>query len=142
MNHVSELKLIKGMSAELYEVIRDTVCIDPVDMTTSINVNSLHLTEVPLLMALLGDEITYQEAERLIRDRPGYGYDHISGFWRTPVLEGVEVGAAIRSQIGLTPVRFEITVDVRLADARSYLTSMVHLDDTRGYTIVSREFGV
>src|SRR5574344_1833494 len=86
----SELRMIKGMTPELYRRIEPMICALP-NTNFSININTLKRNQSPLLVALFLDHLDIEAAVSTITNRPEYGWDSSLGFFR---MDGLESAAA------------------------------------------------
>lgn len=86
----SELRMVKGMTAELYRRIEPMICALPNDKF-NISINTLKRRQAPLLNALFLDHLDIETAVNVIEKRPEYGWDSPLGFFR---MEGLNAAAA------------------------------------------------
>ncbi|VEB05372.1 pullulanase [Klebsiella pneumoniae] len=73
MQDVSELRLLAGMDAALYQRLLPFVCVQP-DDALQVNVNTLRPSQAALLVALFPGDLTLQEAQQLLHNRPRTGW--------------------------------------------------------------------
>ncbi len=81
MQDVSELRLLAGMDAALYQRLLPFVCVQP-DDALQVNVNTLRLPGRPAGGPLPGD-LTLQEAQQLLHNRPRTGWSSVAAFSRS-----------------------------------------------------------
>ncbi|MEM9670588.1 MAG: type II secretion system minor pseudopilin GspK [Pseudomonadota bacterium] len=77
MVHISELRAVLGYEPEILEVLLPQVCVRPNSNLGPFNLNTLEEYHTPLLVMLLGNSITLNEAQDLLTRRP-------FGGWSTP----------------------------------------------------------
>jgi general secretion pathway protein K len=113
LSSVSELGLIQGFTAEVLAVLGPHVTALPVH--TGINVN----TATPEILRALNENLTEADAESLIKDREGDGYEDKASFLAHDALAGVEVGV----DIGVSSDWFTVQTDVMVGRGRARLKS-------------------
>lgn len=116
MQSISELRLVRGMDAESWNLLAPHVCALPARTTLNINTAA-----APLLQALV-EEFAAQDGERLVEARPESGYDSVEAFLQQEAFAGREIdstGLSVTSQFFL--VRSEILVGT----ARARLFSVI-----------------
>ncbi len=113
LSSVSELGLIQGFTAEVMAVLRPHVTALPVH--TDINVN----TATPEILRALNENLTEADAESLIKDREGDGYEDKAAFLAHDALAGVEVDV----DIGVSSDWFTVQTDVMVGRGRARLKS-------------------
>lgn len=137
LSDLSELRLVRGFTPALIEVIGPNVCLDR-DLTFSLNVNRLTLEQAPLLMAVLGDGVNHHMAQGLIAARPAAGYDHISQFWQQQALKELDIPQQVRSQLGLVSDRFLLRVAVVKNQLKQAIHSVMKLGQDGNSRVISR----
>ncbi len=113
LSSVSELGLIQGFTAEVMAVLQPHVTALPVH--TDINVN----TATPEILRALNENLTEADAESLIKDREGDGYEDKAAFLAHDALAGVEVAV----DIGVSSDWFTVQTDVMVGRGRARLKS-------------------
>ncbi len=106
--HVSELRLVKGYSAKVYEAIKPLVCVLPDNMVKQINVNTLTSDHAPILKALYKD-MSLSNAQALISARPEDGYD-LGSFQQE--LSQLQIAQADNSYITFSSDYFMVNISV------------------------------
>ncbi len=86
MQDVSELRLLAGMDAALYQRLLPFVCVQP-DDALQVNVNTLRPSQAALLVALFPGDLTLQEAQQLLHNRPRTGWSSVAAFLAQPTLQ-------------------------------------------------------
>lgn len=116
MQSISELRLVRGVDAEIWNILAPHVCALPT--RTTLNVNT---AAAPLLQALV-EEFSTRDAEQLVEVRGEAGYASVEEFLQQELFAGRELesaGLSVTSQYFL--VRSEITIGT----ARARLFSVV-----------------
>jgi len=78
--HVSELRLIRGVTRDIYRKVKPYVCVIPDNFDGKINVNTIPVEQPELLVAVLQGEINTMAAIDILVNRPEDGYDEVSEF--------------------------------------------------------------
>lgn len=113
---ISELRLVKGVTAEIWNTLAPYVCALPA--RTLLNVNT---AQAPLLQALAA-EFTASDAEQLITARGDSGYDSVADFLQQEVFAGREIE---QNLLGVTSSYFLIRAEINVGTARTQLYSVV-----------------
>ncbi|MFN2308950.1 MAG: type II secretion system minor pseudopilin GspK [Gammaproteobacteria bacterium] len=127
----SELRLIRGVESAVWDVLAPHVSALPGRTTLNINTAS-----APLLQALT-EELTAQDAERLVEARGTVGYDGVDGFLQHELFAGREVAT---DGLGVASQYFLIRAEVTLGTARARLFSVAARQPT-GLRILARTQG-
>jgi general secretion pathway protein K len=131
--HVSELRLVRGVTSDVYARIAPYVCALP--RGTMLNVNT---ASVPVLMAL-GGNMTKAQAERIWQD----GHAQLSkGFLNGWSRDGVQIDANITEDccLGVASSYFLARGDVRLDDVPFTFFSVIERSRD-GYRLIGRSRG-
>ena len=127
---ISELRLVKGFDAAIWNKLAPYVCALP---TTAVPLN-INTAAAPLLQAL-SEELTQADAEQLVEERGTEGYKSVKEFLQSDVLAGpvgeqiVEGNLAVASQFFLA--RSEISVGT----ARARVFSVLQRADNGALTL-------
>ncbi|WP_417665723.1 type II secretion system minor pseudopilin GspK [Pseudidiomarina sp.] len=73
--HVSELRLIRGVSAKIYQQIKPYVCVIPRDNTLQINLNTVNDDQPELLHAVTLGGMSVDDASNFLSSRRAEGYE-------------------------------------------------------------------
>ena len=107
MVSISEFRLIKGVSDEIYQAVAPYICALP--KPTPININSAPLA----VLQTLGTGITKEQAELIIKDRSKTGYNFIADLNKNPKLKELEIP---EEQITVLSNYFLTTAIVKIAE--------------------------
>ncbi|MBT5766545.1 MAG: general secretion pathway protein GspK [Kordiimonadaceae bacterium] len=138
---IDELRLVKGFTPELIDVLRLYSCVDPVSMETIINLNSVEPKDAVLLHALLGISNSIQSMEMVINERSANGYDNVARFWDHRFLKDEEINQNIRKQFTISPKRYSIVVDVKLDYTNVHMESLILINNDGTYSLIDRKLG-
>lgn len=138
MQDVSELRLLNGMDAALYQRLLPYVCALP-DDALQINVNTLRLGQARLLMALFPSGVNLQQAQQLLRDRPQSGWNSVAAFLALPALQQSDTAAA-RPWLAVRSERFVAAFTVAMGSTQ-YQQRSVLQKEGRTFRIIQRQYG-
>ncbi|NVJ59075.1 MAG: type II secretion system minor pseudopilin GspK [Gammaproteobacteria bacterium] len=135
----SELRMIKGFNAEVYEAIKDYLCVLPRSDVNKINVNTL-LPEQAILIAAMSNDIDLSLAQTIISNRPEDGYDSQSFAAQLPANNQISL-----DRIDFTSKYFLLKFKVDFKGAMFRMGSLV--ESTGGdpakpqFRVIARYFG-
>ncbi|MET0364324.1 MAG: type II secretion system protein GspK, partial [Sphingobium sp.] len=108
----SELRVVAGMTPDIYSKLRPWLCALPVAELSPININTL-LPDQAILLAMLTDgRIGPDAARQLLVRRPPDGYGSLVTFWGQPALSGLALSTDVTEQTKLTSRWFEVDLRV------------------------------
>ncbi|UTW45578.1 type II secretion system minor pseudopilin GspK [bacterium SCSIO 12696] len=145
MTSTSELRLVKGVTPELYQLLEPLVCALPIG--TELNVNTAPLAVLRTFN--IGDQLTplsLQDGEELLNERTEKTYDDIADFLDTPIMADLQAQATREGQVLSTDLLsvstsyFMLRAQAVVAQRSSYSQSLLHrTPDT--VRLISRELG-
>lgn len=118
MSDISELLLINGIDQEIYNVLLEYVCVLK-NVNTNINVN----TASAIVISSLNNNITLNQATRLINNRPGDGFASVAVFLNDPIFSGLNINA---SGLSVTSEYFRLKTVAQVGKANLRFTSQLH----------------
>lgn len=127
LSSVSELRLVKGFTAEVVARLAPFVCALPV--RTNVNINT---AKAEVLMTL-GDNISRADADGMVQDRGLKGYPDTQKFWDSPMVKSRDIkqeGFAVASSY------FLIDAAAQYGRGQARLFSLVSRSPTDGKTQV------
>lgn len=101
--HVSELRLIRGVTADIYNNLLPYVCVIPRTTTLSININTLADDAGPLLHAITVGAVDLGGAQSALESRDLEGFDSFEEARNSSVLSNIAT-AQLRPNFGGGPV--------------------------------------
>lgn len=141
MADASELRAVRGVSADVYRAVRPWVCTLPTAERSVININTLLPQQAVLLAMLLPDTSGVAQAEALLRQRPPGGFATVDPFWNQLSLAGGGTPAMdARAQTGTTTRWFALAVDVSSGEAELHEDALIDAR-TLPVRLVSRQWG-
>lgn len=141
MADVSELRAVKGVTAEAYQALRPWVCTLPDAQPSVLNVNTLTPEQAPLLAMLLPDTMGPGQAEAMLQRRPLLGYGSTDAFWnQLSTSGGVTSGIDVKAQTDVKTKWFALRVDVLSGNSELHEQGLI---DARRLParLVSRQWG-
>ncbi len=110
----SELRVINGVSADVYQRVRPWVCALPETALSPININTLLPDQAVLLAMLVPDKLPIERARQVLAQRPADGYGSLNTFWAQPALASLGLGQSGTEQTRLTSRWLEVALTVDL----------------------------
>lgn len=112
MADVSEMRMVAGVTPELYATLRPWICALPEARPTMVNINTLAPEQAPLVAMAQVDTISPGSIAQALLRRPPQGYADASAFWSQMVGVGGAGGVATTSRW------FALRIDVTLGGVR------------------------
>jgi len=117
MVDVSELRAVKGVTAEIYRKIAPWLCALPTTDLSPFNINTLRPEQAVLLASLSTGGIDIVRARQFLGQRPPTGYTSLSDFWAQPYPASLAASPEVQSQVKLTTRWFRIDLAVEMENA-------------------------
>lgn len=86
---ISEMRVVQGMDAGLYQKLKPLVCALPM-IRQQININTLDVTQSVILEALFDPWLSPVQARALLQQRPAKGWEDVDQFLAQPLLADVD----------------------------------------------------
>jgi general secretion pathway protein K len=137
---VSELRAVRGFTADVYERLRPFVCAPPTTDLSPINVNTLAPDRSILITMVTLGAIPAEAGARLLAGRPADGWDSLQTFWNDPVLVDRVPEDAARNQIALRTRFFSLDADATFAGSSATLNALLEVDPSGGVKLVARRW--
>lgn len=113
----SELRVVNGVTPEIYSKLRPWLCALPVSDLSPINVNTLLPAQAPLFAMLIPGQLSIGQAREILSQRPAGGYANVTQFWNGPQRTGLTANTEVAVQVGMKTRWFAVESDIELADA-------------------------
>lgn len=123
MADVSELRMVNGVTPELYAQLRPWVCTLPEARPTMVNINTLAPEQAPLVAMAQVDTISPATIAQALLRRPPQGYADVSAFWAQVS------GASGGGNVATTTRWFHLRIDVSVGSTGVHERALV--DATR-----------
>lgn len=138
---VSELRAIRGVTPEAFQVLRPWVCTLPFTDRVALNINTLLPEQAPLLAMLLPDTVGVEQARGLLLRRPPLGYNNVDQFWNQLSLNGGATPAPdARAQTDVRTQWFALAIDVTANGAEIHEDALIDAR-TLPARLVARQWG-
>jgi general secretion pathway protein K len=125
MVDASEIRVLVGMTPQIYGLVRPWVCALPVTDLSPINVNTLLPAQAPLIAMLIPGKLNVQTAKRMIDERPLGGYGSVVNFWSLPAQSGITPSPEVLEQTRVKTRWFALDLSIELAGAELRETALV-----------------
>lgn len=117
LTDVSELRTIKGVTADIYTRIAPWVCALPTTDLSPININTLLPEQSILLAALSANPVNLVRVRQFLAGRPPAGFASLNDFWAQPLPASFSASSAVQSQVKLTTRWFRLDLAVAMQSA-------------------------
>ena len=142
MADVSELKLMKGIDADMYDLVRPLVCARPTVDASILNINTLRPWQAPLLATYLGENIGVDTAQRMLAERPEIGFSTLEEALAVSAIQGrLREDSGIENRIALVSDYYDMNVTVMYREAVIHLSATLQIGASGNITTVSRHYG-
>jgi general secretion pathway protein K len=128
MQDASEIRLLAGMTPEIYATVRPWVCALPVAALSPINVNTVAPAQAPLIAMLIPNLLDVRTAKRVIDERPPNGYASAVAFWNSPALAGLTPAGEVQGQVSMRTRWFALDLSIALAGSELLEIALVDAD--------------
>lgn len=139
MSHKSELRAVMGFTQDIYLKIAPYVCAVPGNTAQVLNVNTVPVEHAALIAGMLDNKISVGEAESIINQRPGDGYEG-EEFWENASIASLAGDAQLKSSFAVTSSYFLLEAGAKVDNAVFRLESVLN-GDGRTLNVLSRQFG-
>ncbi len=137
---VSEIRTVKGVTAEVYRTAAPWLCALPTTELSPININTLRPEQANLLVMLGEGSPDLTRARQFLGGRSETGYGSLNDFWAQPFPTSLQVRPEVQSQVKLTTRWFRADVSVEMQGA--LVEERVLIDAGRQPArLVHRQFG-
>ncbi|WP_115717092.1 type II secretion system minor pseudopilin GspK [Gallaecimonas mangrovi] len=136
----SELRVVNGVSAEIYQKVSPYICaLD--DDKLKVNINTIAEKDAVVLAAIF-TPMTLKDAQQVISGRPKNGYDSVEAAWADPTLSGLQnLTDSAKEALVVKSDRFFVELEGRYQNRPMYMTSLLKKDDSNKLTVLWRRLG-
>jgi general secretion pathway protein K len=128
---VSELRLVKGVDRETYDILAPLVCALPPGVALNIN------TAPALVLAALDEKVVLADLERVLEERPADGYENVDELLNAAK---ITLDAPTKALLSVDSQYFLLQAEARVGDGRAMLYSTIFRDEN-GVRVLRRSFG-
>ncbi len=138
----TELRSIYQFSGEFYPKLAPLVCALPSD-DWRLNVNTIDVTQAPILVAMFSPGLSESDAVQLIEKRPFDGWDSVDAFLAESELAGLNENSKneAKAYLGVDSAFFELDAQVLVDDSLVRIRSLLQSTNRDTVTVVRRRFG-
>ena len=142
LTDISELRVVQGMDAALYQKIKPLVCVLPMNRQR-ININSLDVSQSVILEALFGPGLSPAQARALLQQRPGKGWRNVGQFLASPYLKRVDEN--VRKQAGefltVNSRYFWLRSDITVNETELTMNSLIDRTGPQHFSVLWHQTG-
>lgn len=142
LTDISELRVVQGMDATLYQKIKPLVCVLPMNRQR-ININSLDVSQSVILEALFGPGLSPAQARALLQQRPGKGWRNVGQFLASPYLKRVDEN--VRKQAGefltVNSRYFWLRSDITVNETELTMNSLIARTGPQHFSVLWHQTG-
>ncbi|HDD9453490.1 TPA: type II secretion system minor pseudopilin GspK [Escherichia coli] len=142
LTDISEIRVVQGMDAALYQKIKPLVCALPMSRQR-ININSLDVSQSVILEALFGPGLSPVQARALLQQRPGKGWRNVGQFLASPYLKRVDEN--VRKQVGefltVSSHYFWLRSDITVNETELTMNSLIARTGSQHFSVLWHQTG-
>lgn len=140
MGDPSELRMVAGVTPELYQKIKPWLCALPDATLSPLNINTLLPGQAVLLAMLAPDKLGIETARQVLAQRPLDGYGSTVAFWTQGPLAALKLPDTVTQQVQQKSRWFEVAFSADLGGDR--VEETVLYDAARGAPrVIRRQWG-
>lgn len=140
MNHRSELRAVMGYTQDIYLKILPYICVIPGYSAQVLNVNTIKVEQAALLAGMFDNKISVGEAESIINQRPGDGYEKLEDFTELSSVSSLFTEAALKTSFAVDTHYFSLEAGAKVDNATFRLETVMKRSGTN-MEIITRQFG-
>ncbi|APG61982.1 hypothetical protein LPB140_03155 [Sphingorhabdus lutea] len=128
----SELANIRGMTAQIYKKIKPYICALPTNEKVQVNLNTLSLNRAALFAMYFNQQMTIEQAQSFLANRPKDGYASLVQFWQAPMLASMNLDDATKNNFGLKSKWFEVHSRIAVGNIMLEGLTLMSFDSENG----------
>ncbi len=112
---LDELRAIRGYSADIYRVLQPVLCALPSSLqrtSDALNINTIEVSEAPLLQLAFGEALSLDDARALIDSRPIGGWAEVEDLLEDPIVNRIDPNRIQIDRLGLVTSLVEVSTNV------------------------------
>lgn len=141
LSHRSELRAVMGFTQDIYLKLAPYVCAIPGNDRQELNVNTIETEYAALLAGMLDNQISVSEAESIINQRPGDGFEKIEDFWESSSLGNIKKDDLIKSSFKVTSSYFLLESGAKVDNAVFRMESVLRKTNGNYMEVLTRQYG-
>ncbi|HHN9985573.1 TPA: type II secretion system minor pseudopilin GspK [Escherichia coli] len=142
LTDISEIRVVQGMDAGLYQKLKPLVCALP-ENRLQININTLDVAQSVIPEALFAPGLSPVQARALLQHRPGKGWRSVGEFLASPYLKKVDEDT--RKQVGeLLTVNsnyFRLRTDVTVNETELTMNALIARMGSQHFSVLWHQTG-
>lgn len=141
MSHRSELRAVLGYTQDIYLKLLPYICVIPGNNKQVLNVNTIKVEQAALLAGMFDNKISVGEAESIINQRPGGGFEKTEDFTElSSIASLITADAALKSSFAVTTKYFKLEAGAKVENATFRLESVLKMNGSN-IDVLTRQFG-
>ncbi|MBN7819165.1 type II secretion system minor pseudopilin GspK [Bowmanella yangjiangensis] len=141
MSDISELRMVNGANPKWLNKVLPMLCVIPGSMELKVNVNTLDESKAPLLHALLGNNISLQDAKGIISSRKPTGFERIEDFLNLPEITNLNMEDEQKAWFNVSTGYFLLHTRSRYNNASFTMSSLLKIGNSNEASVIRRQFG-
>ncbi len=141
MSDISELRMVNGANPKWLNKVLPMLCVIPGSMELKVNVNTLDESKAPLLHALLGNNISLQDAKGIISSRKPTGFERIEDFLNLPEITNLNMEDEQKAWFNVSTGYFLLQTRSRYNNASFTMSSLLKIGNSNEASVIRRQFG-
>ena len=138
LSELSELRAIRGVTPEIYALLRPYICTLPVTGPSPLSINTLSPDQARILSAALLGRLSEGAAEEVLRSRPAEGWKSLGEFFAHRELRSMELPQEAMEALSLKTRFIELTAEITHLDADIVMSEILDLRDGAARPIARR----
>ncbi|PHQ74435.1 MAG: general secretion pathway protein GspK [Shewanella sp.] len=141
MSHRSELRAVLGYTQDIYLKLLPYICVIPGNNKQVLNVNTIKVEQAALLAGMFDNKISVGEAESIINQRPGGGFEKTEDFTElSSIASLITADAALKTSFAVTTKYFKLEAGAKVENATFRLESVLKMNGSN-IDVLTRQFG-
>ena len=137
--HVSELRVIKGFNAKIYQLLLPNICVLPDKNVNQINVNTIKQGAEVIVYSVLGSKkITLSDVKSAIANRGDKGFESVEQFTEE---FGDKQAGMDKTMLTVKSEYFQMQAKAEIGTTRVAMKTLFKKDDKNNFKVISRYFG-
>lgn len=136
-----ELRAIGPFTPEIIELLRPVACVRPSYRQTVLNLNTLTPLQAPLLVSLYAEDLSVQEARRVIEQRPTTGWSDELELREIDVIKAIAVNRFNPGAVDTRSSWFSVDGSVYISGLHNRFELLYAVESNGNTALVWRRYG-
>ena len=141
LGSVNELRLIEHFSPAVILALTPYVCVLPQNAQHLLNINTLDAEKPELLQALLGSNLSLEDAKEILSARDSSGYENIEDFYKLREVTKINMKEWQKAQFVIDSDYFKLKASARFNNSYFSMSSIMKVNTTQQIQVISRTIG-